>query len=45
MLGIGCFLTFPVGRDAVILADTSIWIAMFRTGAYKVQLNKLIEND
>jgi predicted nucleic acid-binding protein len=34
-----------VGRDAVILADTSIWIAMFRTGAYKVQLNKLIEND
>jgi predicted nucleic acid-binding protein len=29
----------------VILADTSIWIAMFRTGAYKAELNKLIEND
>jgi predicted nucleic acid-binding protein len=29
----------------VILADTSIWIAMFRTGAHKAELNRLIEND
>jgi predicted nucleic acid-binding protein len=29
----------------MILADTSVWIAMFRTGAYKAELNKLIEND
>ncbi|HEY6846856.1 MAG TPA: PIN domain-containing protein [Terracidiphilus sp.] len=29
----------------MILADTSIWIAMFRTGAHKAELNKLIEND
>jgi predicted nucleic acid-binding protein len=29
----------------VTLADTSVWIAMFRTGAYKAELNKLIEND
>jgi predicted nucleic acid-binding protein len=29
----------------VILADTSIWIAMFRTGDYKAELNTLIAND
>jgi predicted nucleic acid-binding protein len=29
----------------VILADTSIWIAVFRTGAFKAELNRLIEND
>jgi predicted nucleic acid-binding protein len=29
----------------VILADTSIWIAMFRTGAYKAEMDRLIEND
>ena len=29
----------------MILADTSIWIAMFRTGAYKAQLGALIAND
>jgi predicted nucleic acid-binding protein len=29
----------------VILADTSIWIAMFRTGAYKAELDTLIAND
>jgi len=29
----------------VILADTSIWIAMFRTGAYKAELDTMIAND
>jgi predicted nucleic acid-binding protein len=29
----------------VIFADTSIWTAIFRTGAYKAGLNKLIHND
>jgi len=29
----------------VILADTSIWIAMFRSGAYKAELGTLIAND
>ena len=29
----------------MILADTSIWIAMFRTGAYKSELDTLIAND
>ena len=29
----------------MILADTSIWIAMFRTGAYKAELGKLIADD
>ena len=29
----------------MILADTSIWIAMFRTGAYKAELGTLIDND
>ncbi len=29
----------------MILADTSIWIAMFRTGAYKAELDTLIAND
>jgi len=29
----------------VILADTSIWIAMFRTGAHKAELDTLIAND
>ncbi len=29
----------------MILADTSVWIAMFRIGAYKAELNKLIESD
>jgi predicted nucleic acid-binding protein len=29
----------------VILADTSVWIAMFRTGAYKEELGTLIAND
>jgi predicted nucleic acid-binding protein len=29
----------------VILADTSVWIAMFRTGAYKTELSVLIESD
>jgi hypothetical protein len=29
----------------VILADTSIWVAMFRTGAYKAELETLIVND
>jgi len=29
----------------VILADTSIWIAMFRTGAYKSELETLIADD
>jgi len=29
----------------VILADTSIWVAMFRTGAYKAELATLISND
>lgn len=29
----------------MILADTSIWIAMFRTGAYKAELETLITND
>jgi hypothetical protein len=29
----------------VILADTSIWVAMFRTGAYKAELDTLIVND
>jgi predicted nucleic acid-binding protein len=29
----------------VILADASVWIAMFRTGAYKTELSTLIEND
>ena len=29
----------------MILADTSIWIAMFRTGACKAELDTLIAND
>jgi predicted nucleic acid-binding protein len=29
----------------VILADTSIWIAMFRTGACRAELETLIAND
>ena len=29
----------------MILADTSIWIAMFRTGAYKSELETLIADD
>ena len=29
----------------MILADTSIWIAMFRSGAYKAELGTLIAND
>ncbi len=29
----------------MILADTSIWIALFRTGAYKAELDTLISND
>jgi predicted nucleic acid-binding protein len=29
----------------VILADTSIWIAMFSTGAYRVELDTLITDD
>jgi hypothetical protein len=29
----------------VILADTSIWIDLFRTGAYKAELDTLIAND
>ncbi|HUD74345.1 MAG TPA: type II toxin-antitoxin system VapC family toxin [Terracidiphilus sp.] len=29
----------------MILADTSIWIAMFRTGAYSAELHTLIAND
>lgn len=29
----------------MILADTSIWIAMFRSGAYKAELDRLIAND
>jgi predicted nucleic acid-binding protein len=29
----------------VILADTSIWIAMFRTGACQAELDTLIAND
>lgn len=29
----------------MILADASIWIAMFRTGAYKAEFSRLIEND
>ena len=29
----------------MILADTSIWVAMFRTGAYKAELDTLIVND
>ena len=29
----------------MILADTSIWIAMFRTGAYKAELDTMIAND
>ena len=29
----------------MILADASIWIAMFRTSACKAELNTLIEND
>jgi predicted nucleic acid-binding protein len=29
----------------VILADTSIWIDMFRTGAYKAELGAMIAND
>ena len=29
----------------MILADASIWIAMYRTGANKSQLGTLIEND
>jgi predicted nucleic acid-binding protein len=29
----------------VILADTSIWIAMFRTGTYKAELDTLISDD
>jgi predicted nucleic acid-binding protein len=29
----------------VILADASIWIAMFRTGAYTEELGTLIAND
>jgi predicted nucleic acid-binding protein len=29
----------------VILADTSIWIALFRTGAYKAELGTLIADD
>ena len=29
----------------MILADTSIWVAMFRTGAYKAELGTLIADD
>ena len=29
----------------MILADTSIWIALFRTGAYRAELDTLIAND
>jgi predicted nucleic acid-binding protein len=29
----------------VILADTSIWIAMFRNGAYKAELETLVASD
>jgi predicted nucleic acid-binding protein len=29
----------------VILADTSIWIEMFRRGGFKTELNTLITND
>ena len=29
----------------MILADTSIWIVMFRTGAYRAELGTLIAND
>ena len=29
----------------MILADTSIWIGLFRTGAYKAELDTLIAND
>jgi predicted nucleic acid-binding protein len=29
----------------VILADASIWIAMFRSGAYQQELSTLIETD
>ena len=29
----------------MILADASIWIAMFRTGAYEAELDNLIAND
>lgn len=29
----------------MILADTSIWIAMFRNGAYSAELSTLIAND
>ena len=29
----------------MILADTSIWIGLFRTGAYKAELDRLIGDD
>lgn len=29
----------------MILADASVWIAIFRTGAYRTELSTLIEND